>query len=734
MKQVLLVVLLLCLIAPARAQVPGFGAVSNAPQVSEHQPVTFSADEVRFDQEHNLVIASGHVEAWQNDHILRADLITFDRNTGVAAAQGNVTLLEPDGEVMFADYAELTQDMNTGILKDMRALLAQNGKLAANGARRTAGKINELAKVVYSACDLCKDNPKRAPLWQIRASSGLQDIEHKKIEYRDATVQFYGIPVAYFPFLTVPDPSVKRASGILAPAMGSSSHLGGFFALPYYGVLDDQSDVTITPMMTTHAGPQLSLEYRRRFNSGFFDFNGSTGRLNGAQEGTISTQGQFALDENWRVGFDFNRASSASYLRNLRVDPVFSQQLNVLSSQAYLEGFGAGAYSRLDTHIYQGVSNTITDSKLPVALPRYLYSYMGRPDAWGGRLSVDAGGFNVMRKDGVDTRRVNLTANYERPFAGRLGDLWTVTLHADAVAYSASHLNEQPVFSPYDRSNRARALPQVAVDFRWPFMRDSGDWGVQVIEPMLQVVAAPRTGDRQNILFPNEDSLDLEFSDANLFGFNRFPGLDRLEGGTRLNAAMHGTWYVHDTTFDGLIGQSYRTYTDNLFPAYSGLHDPVSDIVGRLKFTPTSWFDLTYRTRLDHHSLKLRTADVTSSFGVPKFRMSVGYLYTQFNPLPLFDTAPPPPSSSLFYSPRNEITLSASSNWERVRFSGFVRHDITRNRLVAFGGDAVYEDECFILDLRVFRRNTSINNDFGATAVLLQFTLKTVGQFGYRAL
>ena len=51
-------------------------------------------------------------EAWQNGHVMRADKITFDRNTGVAAATGHVVLLEPDGEVLFADYAEMRNKMN----------------------------------------------------------------------------------------------------------------------------------------------------------------------------------------------------------------------------------------------------------------------------------------------------------------------------------------------------------------------------------------------------------------------------------------------------------------------------------------------------------------------------------------------------------------------------------------------------------------------------------------------
>ena len=107
---------------------------------------------MEYDRENSLVIAQGHVEAWQNDHVLRADRITFDRNTGVAAAKGNVVLLEPDGQVLFADYAELTQDMKNGVLRDMRAILAENGQ--AGGERRATHRGRDQRAVAGGLFDL----------------------------------------------------------------------------------------------------------------------------------------------------------------------------------------------------------------------------------------------------------------------------------------------------------------------------------------------------------------------------------------------------------------------------------------------------------------------------------------------------------------------------------------------------------------------------------------------------
>jgi LPS-assembly protein len=727
----LAVLLLMPFAAPGvRAQV-GRG---NNPPITRYDPVTFTADQVEYDRTDNLVIAKGHVQAWQNGHVLEADEVTFDRTTGVAAARGHVVLLEPDGEVLFAEYAEMTQNMQDGILKDMRALLAENGRLAANGVRRTGGEINEMSRVVYSVCNLCKKDPTRPPLWQITAASATQDLEHKRIEFTDGTLEMFGIPVAWFPYMSQPDPSVKRQSGLLIPWFGNSSNLGTFFAQPYYWVIDKQSDATIAPMMTTRDGPEMDIEYRRRFNSGTLLVNTAMGYVDRSTQGTFSSRGQFSYDDTWRYGFDINRASSSTFVRDFHIGNGLTGDPNLLISQAYLEGFGEGSYARLDTKFYQGLSGTITNSELPIVLPRYTYSYFGRPDDWGGRLTLDTSLFNVIRTTGTNTRRAALTVNWDRPFHGSLGDLWTVRLHADAAAYNASQFNQQPNFAPLHSIDSARALPQAAVDFRWPFARNSGAWGTQLIEPLAEVILAPQTGDSQLRRYPNEDSLDFEFTDTNLFGFNRFTGIDRLEGGPRANVGLHAAWYLGGTAFDGLIGQSYQIRKDNLFPEASGLHDQVSDVVARASFAPAPWLDLTARGRFDKKTMATHAAEGVASFGIPQFRVGIGYIYTDYDPYTFYDQAPPPPSGSSYYFPRNEASASVSSQWGNYRLSGFARRDLSDNRMVVYGADAIYEDECFILDLKFYRRNTSVNGDGGSTAVLFLLTFKTIGQFGYRAL
>jgi LPS-assembly protein len=225
----LLVGLLLMTSLPAAAQlgkiVSGNG---RGAQANGDDPVTFTADQVTYDRDAGIVTASGHVEAWQNDHTLYADRVVFDQKTNVAAAEGHVVLLEPDGQTVFSSYAELTEGMRNAVLKGMHALLAQNGRLSANGARRTfspdqerelgGGEINQMSRAVYTTCNACKDHPEDAPEWQISANSAVQDPAHKRIDYEDAWVDVYGVPLFYFPYFWSADPSVNRASGFLIPS------------------------------------------------------------------------------------------------------------------------------------------------------------------------------------------------------------------------------------------------------------------------------------------------------------------------------------------------------------------------------------------------------------------------------------------------------------------------------------------------------------------------------------
>src|SRR6202011_2934065 len=188
-----------------------------------------------------------HVEISQNGQVLLADTVSYNQRSDTVTASGNVSFTQPTGEIVFADFMELRDSMSEGFAKDVRMLLADRSRLAANTGRRTNGNRTELRRGIYSPCDLCKDDPSAPPAWQFKAREITQDKENKIIEFRDATLEVDGWPVFYTPYLSEPDPSVKRASGFLTPSFGNSHQVGLHVALPYYIVLDPDKDLTLAP-------------------------------------------------------------------------------------------------------------------------------------------------------------------------------------------------------------------------------------------------------------------------------------------------------------------------------------------------------------------------------------------------------------------------------------------------------------------------------------------------------
>ena len=349
---------------------------TNAAPFSGKDPITFQADKVSYDYKAGEVVWEGDVHIWQNDHTLRADKVTFNKTTNIATASGNVAMVEPDGEILFTQHTQLGNNMQEGIMDQVYALLADGGKLAANGARRTGGKVHDFSRSVYTACPICAKNPKKSPFWQFRSYQAIRDMENQRIDFSDTFIDFWGIPVFYMPFFSITDPSVKRRSGFLIPSINwSSKYIGAYTTIPYYWAINKWSDLTFIPLFATKTGPQLSTVYRARFNKGMLRVEGgiaddtvgqhawynsyadrSVDKFKKGAQGYLFLKTEWALNDHWRYGGNINVASSANYMRDYRING-YGQ--DTLESDLYLEGFGEGSYSKVSVQAFQGLNRGV---------------------------------------------------------------------------------------------------------------------------------------------------------------------------------------------------------------------------------------------------------------------------------------------------------------------------------------------------------------------------------------
>jgi LPS-assembly protein len=205
---------------PYRSKVP----ITTPPPANT--PMLVRADEIKYDYPNNSVSAVGHVQIYYGGATIEADEVVYDQKNKRLSAQGNARLTEPNGRITYGQVINLTDDYRDGFVDSLRLEAPDDTRYAATRADRSQGNYTVLQNGVYTACEPCKDDPKKPPEWQVKAARIIHDDDEKMIYFEDATIDFFGLPVAYFPFLSAPDSTVKRKSGFLYPSLSTSTAYG----------------------------------------------------------------------------------------------------------------------------------------------------------------------------------------------------------------------------------------------------------------------------------------------------------------------------------------------------------------------------------------------------------------------------------------------------------------------------------------------------------------------------
>lgn len=684
----------------------------SAREVDPDLPILFTADEVSYDRENGIVRAEGNVEASYGDRTLLADQLIYDEPRNVLTVEGNISLIEPTGEVLFADHMELAGNLESGVIANIRALLSDGARFAANGASRTNGNRTEMRRAVYSPCFLCESNPTQPPLWQIKANEIVHDQEDRRIDYRDAWFEIVGVPVLYTPYLSQPDPTVKRKTGFLIPSIGNSSDLGFIFSIPFYWVIDDDKDLTITPIITTDEGPVLSMEYRQALKSGKLNAEGSiTVDSQDDVRGNVFSSLEHEFNNTWRMGVDFNRATDSTYLRRYRISNTKS-----LTSRAYVEGFRGRNYFVANAYAFQNLDTNQTVEE-PVVLPLIDYNMVTEPDSLGGRWSLNLNAEVVSREDGPDSQRLSARTNWQVPLQDGLGSIYTVTAALWADGYQVEN---QPIPNePSDFSGlTGRIFPQASLQWRYPLVRE-GEQFDQVIQPITEVIFAPNGANPDEI--PNEDSQDVELDLTNLFGLNRVPGIDRVASGSRINYGLEWQLLNHSGGNAGVfVGQVYRFSQASLYSAGTGLQGNLSNLLAGVRVNFSPWFNMRYSMAYDVEQGQFQRNQLLFGGGVDALRLSGSYVYFRDDPNSEFPT-------------REELQLALNSRMTRY-WSGrvFGTEDLAEGGgLLRLGAGLTYEDECLVLDTSWTRENFEDEDIQPSDTFFVRLALKTLGDVGF---
>jgi len=689
-----------------------FGLLAPAGGLQAQELAMLTADRVTLAGD-NTLIADGAVEVLYMGRRLRASRITYDATTDRLLIEGPIVLSDETGNFILASQADLAADLSEGVLTSARLVLNQQLQLAAAQMLRVGGRYTQLSDTVASSCQVCAANP--VPLWEIRARRVVHDQLAQQLYFDQAQLRVAGVPVFYLPHLRMPDPTLDRATGFLRPSLRTTSGLGSGVKLPYFIVMGPSRDLTLTPYVTTKGGRTLEARYRQAFPTGTVEVNGALSYddlLPGKARGHLLASGGFDLPRGFDLSFHLETVSDPAYLLDYGISQKDRLDSRIEVSRARRNEYIAGRLIE-----FQSIRAGEDNATLPSLVGDMTFHRRFSGGPLGGEAGLqlqthshyrsstdplDTNGDGVA--DGRDLGRVSLRLDWRRNFVLPGGVLGSVQAQTAGDIYT---IHQDAIY----QGTTTRFDGAAAVELRWPWVATGRGGASHVIEPVVQLVASPKS----SAALPNEDSALVEFDEGNLFSLNRFAGSDAYESGARANLGVSWTRYdPQGWTLGVTLGRVLRADDLGQFGPASGLDGRHSDWLAAAQLMLSDRFVMTNRL-LFNDFLNLTKAELRMDLNHTRFGLGSSYVWmiadaTENRPI---DT------SEIYLDTRFGLT----PNWTAKTTA---RYDLVAARASDAGLGLEFRNECLTVDLSLSRRFTSSTSvepttDFGLAVSLLGF-------------
>lgn len=725
------------LASPAQAQEAPLSSPAGD-ESSVDDVVRFEADKVRYDSNAEKVFADGNVVLRHETQTVRADNVTWDRTSGQILATGNIRFVDDDGNTVYTDKVELTDEFKAGVIEDLLVVLRTGGRLAAErGTRDEYGNMT-LENAVYSGCAVedGKGCPKK-PSWEVTAARVYFDAKQKRVKYKGATLHMFGIPLLPLPGLGHTS-DFRAETGLLIPDFRLGAANGAEISETWYWRIADNRDLSVTGTFYTRSLPMLTAKYRHLTNLGAFQVTGyatrssriplgstSTGAANASQQswrGYIDANGKLQFSPHWSLTGNARFASDRTFLRRYDIsrDDRLRSSLNV-------ERIDDDSYLSIAGWVTQTVRVNDPQGMVPLALPAIDYRKRMTFEGIPGRLELEANSLAIVRTAGQDSQRAFAKAQWDLRTITGMGQEVTLTglLRGDAYHSSDNDLTTTAIYRGLP-GWQTRGIATAAVDVKWPFVGEVFG-GTQVLAPRFQIVASP---DVRNFEIPNEDSRSVDLEDTNLFALNRFPGHDRIEDGVRFTYGFDWTFQRPGLRVMTTIGQSYRLSNQNtLLPDGTGLTNRASDYVGRTTVRFGDIIKFTHRFRLDKDSFALRRNEFDATIGNHRRYVEAGYLKLNRNIATTFEDLQD--REELRFAARTPITTAFSVFGSAIVNLTNPNEDPTRTsdgfQMLRHRLGVAYTDDCLDLSFTWRRDYVNIGDAVRGNSFQISLSLKNLG-------
>lgn len=637
-----------------------------------------------------------------------AEKIEYDTKSKSLKASGHTEISNSTGQKITLNDSYLSGSGTDVSGRNIEIWLGENTYILANDINKTGTKTTA-TDAMFTACYEC-DTYGNA--WEFSTNEMTHDTDTHMMDFYSSWFWVYDVPVMWFPFISMPDPSVKHKSGLLIPDIRSTNNMGTQINIPLYLFLADNHDATITTSYLTAENPLFQLEHRLNLQHSEFRTKGSyTHNLDGEDRWSIFNNDVIEMGENVRTKIYWQRVSDKTYLQKYG----FYEDQPYLDSGARVEIFGESGYIVSDAHIFQELRTDTSGSYTSPSgniLPNIRGIYQTKP-LFGETYAAFNADMLGISGETTSSQRMMGKSEIVSPWTIWGGNRITAAASARYDIYNF----DNTIMTDYSEYTgvKTRLLPSGYLQWSLPLVNPGNDF-TQIIEPKARITTMRQIDDAVFAL--NNDSAGALLSDATLFSDNRFSGLDLWENGTFADYGMrYGLFDKDGQNLELFLGQTYDFTKREQTDPNSGFHNGASDYVGRVGYATSKWFELSTRFRFSEDDISLRHLETGARVGSARNYLTAGHIWaTQFIDAETLDKN------------IDELTTGAGvqlSDRFSIKFNSI--YNITENYFQRHTGGIYYNHPCYFLALE-YRRDNAIKEDYvGNTTIRFNFGINING-------
>lgn len=627
-------------------------------------PWTLNADHLVSLDDGVIVEAAGHVLLQRGSDYLKADFARYYTATNWIYLKGHVEA-RMGRDMLSATEAEFDVSARTGWLTNGSIFIAgPHMYVSGEKVDKLFGDRYVFQNAKVTACD------GDLPAWSLSTDRAEIEIDGYAKLYH-STLNILDQPLAGSPFLVLPA-KTTRQSGLLIPDFGYSSMNGGFFSLPYYHVIDQSRDLTLTGTYMGKVGFMPGLEYRSHPRTQdktwlaldvLYDSHAFTSDRDDPvndKDGKINTQKErywlrgmgdgYIGDSGWRYRYNLDYVSDQNFLSQFRdrytgfnrsrdaMFDTFGRDIQEVDKNRVSEGFLYKEWDRFMLSLgfrYEedpslGHGNVPhSEDTLVQRIPLNLYLFKGRlledlPLEAQGEVSTTY----EYRVKGVRGLRTELHPELTLPvYLPGASLLLNGGVRHTLYNSSSMPLNERNVWTR-GSGNKDRTLPDVSVT---AFTQLSRVWDLpgRAPAPVEENVGESAITGLRHRMQPRITYGWIPEEDQSMNPF--FEAMDRIRPSQQLRMSLTNILTTRRSSVSGSKGayKEHISYADPLrWEAALGYdleedrrekfrdvyeRRPFTDFYSSLEFSPVQWFSLWNRLYVSMYGEGITRSDTGAS-------------------------------------------------------------------------------------------------------------------------